>query len=209
MHPASKTVLLSTAYLPPISWISKAMHADKVLIEAFETYPKQTYRNRCRIMAANGILPLSIPVTKTEGRKTKTKDIRIFYDEAWQRMHWRSIDAAYSNSPFYLYYKDELEGFYNKKYTFLLDMNMEIVRKILGLLGIQTDIGLTSDFEHESEGITDLRNDISPKIPIDETQFINYHQVFEERFGFMADLSIIDLLFNEGPGSIEYLVMRS
>jgi len=181
------------------------MQADKVMIEAYETYPKQTYRNRCRIMTANGVLPMSIPVSKTEGRKTKTKDIRIFYDEPWHRMHWRSIDAAYSNSPFYLYYKDELEGFYHKKFTFLLDMNMEIVRTIFRIMGIQTDIDLTGDYEHEKEGITDLRTHISPKKPVDQTHFIKYHQVFEERFGFIADLSIIDLLFNEGPASLGIL----
>ncbi len=178
------------------------MKADKVLIEAHETYPKQTYRNRCKIMTANGILPLSIPVTKIEGGATKTKDIEIFYNEPWQRLHQRSIDAAYSNSPFYLYYKDELDVFFNQKYRFLLDFNMEIADTLFKLLGKTVDFKPTTDYIHKPEGTTDLRNSFSPKKEVREDQFKQYHQVFEERFGFKADLSILDLLFNEGPGAL-------
>ena len=202
-------ILLSTAYLPPVSWIREAINAEKVMIEAYETYPKQTYRNRCRIMTANGVLPLSIPVSKVHGRNTKTRDIELFYDEAWQRLHWRSIDAAYSNSPFYLYYKDEFEKFYQKKYRFLLDLNQELLFTIFNILGKTPDIGLTTTYLHEPEDITDFRNSISPKISVDEKQFNRYRQVFEERFGFQADLSIIDLIFNEGPACHEFIMIKS
>jgi len=201
MESESKTILLSTAYFPPISWIKKALNADKVLIEAYETYPKQTYRNRCRIMTANGMLPLSIPVTKANGRNTRTKDIEIFYDEPWQRLHWRSIDAAYSNSPFYLYYKDELEKFFSVKSRFLLDHNLEIMLSVFRVLEKKIDISLTTEYIHQPEGLTDLRNTFTPKKEVKKSHFIPYHQVFEERYGFMADLSIIDLLFNEGPAA--------
>ena len=203
----SQSVLLSTAYLPPISWIREAMFADKVMIEAHETYPKQTYRNRCRIMTANGVLPLSIPVTKPDGKHSKTKDIEIFYDEPWQRLHWRSIDAAYSNSPFFLYYKDELEKFYQKKYRFLLDLNLEILQALFSNMGKSIDIALTSDFEHQPQELMDHRNSFSPKKPCDNSQFKRYTQVFEERFGFVADLSIIDLIFNEGPAALGALAI--
>jgi len=193
--------MLSTAYLPPVSWMQAALKAEKVIIEAFETYPKQTYRNRCMIITANGVLPLSIPVTKVDGGKTKTKDIEIFYDDPWQRVHWLSIDMAYSNSPFYLYYKDELEKFYRKKFRFLLDYNMEILNTLFSLLGETTEISLTEVFLHSPEGILDLRNAISPKIDDVECNYRPYHQVFEEKHGFVEDLSIIDLLCNEGPGA--------
>ena len=205
MESQHSPVLLSSAYLPPISWMKAALTAGKVRIEAFETYPKQTYRNRCRIITANGIQALSIPVNKIDGRHTKTRDIEIVYDEPWQRLHWRSIDAAYSNSPFYLYYKDKLDKYYKKEYRFLLDLNMEITNTLFSLLKISVDIELTEEFlQHPSE-ISDQRSAFSPKYAIDTAQFTPYHQVFEERYGFVPDLSVIDLLFNEGPAAISAL----
>jgi hypothetical protein len=197
-------LLLSTAYLPPVSWIMEALEADSILIEAFETYPKQTYRNRCRIAAANGILSLSIPVNKVNGRNTKTKDIEICYEEDWQRLHRRSIEDAYANSPFYLYYRDEFQKYFEKRYRFLIDLNMEIMHTVFGILGKQAVIKLTDSFEQEPHNKKDLRNAISPKIPVKGGSFPRYPQVFEEKNGFQPDLSIIDLLFNEGPASLAY-----
>ncbi|MEN8224662.1 MAG: WbqC family protein [Bacteroidota bacterium] len=201
MQASKNTILLSTAYLPPVSWVEAAMRAGKVLIEAHESFPKQTYRNRCKVITANGIIPLSIPVKKISGHKTKTCDIEIFYDEPWQRLHWRTIDAAYSNSPFFLYYKDEIIPFYEKRYRFLLDFNLELSTSICRMLGIEVELILTKEFLHHAEGIEDLRNAYSPKINPVPALFKPYHQVFEERHGFIPDLSIIDLLFNEGPGA--------
>lgn len=198
------TVLVATAYFPPLSWIREASHADKVLIEAHETYPKQTYRNRCRIAAANGVLSLSIPVNKVDGRATKTKDIEISYDEDWQRLHRRSIEDAYTNSPFFLYYWDEFSEFFDKKHRFLLDLNMEIIQTVFGILGMNPGIEPTEDFYKEPKGIRDFRYSISPKLPIDQDKFPRYRQVFEEKNGFEPDLSIIDLIFNEGPNSLDF-----
>lgn len=198
-------IILSSAYLPPVSWFRAAMPAQDVFIEAHETYPRQTYRNRCRVMSANGIIALSVPVKKTSGEKKKIKDIEIFYDEPWQRLHWRTIDAAYSNSPFYLYYKDSLFPFYEKKYRFLLDFNILICETIFKLLGDSPSLQLTTTYKHEPEACTDLRNAFSPKVGAVSSNFKAYHQVFEERHGFIPDLSIIDLLFNEGPAAGEYL----
>ena len=195
---------MSVAYLPPISWIKEAYQHETVILEAWETYPKQTYRNRCRIMTSNDVLPLIIPVTKVDGKSTKTKDIEIFYDEPWQRLHWRSIDAAYSNSPFYLYYKDELEKFYLKKYRFLLDLNLEILDMLFNILGRNTSFEISREYQHKPDSMTDLRNNFSPKMLVEKSRCRPYHQVFEDRFGFIHDLSIIDLLFNEGPASQEF-----
>ncbi len=205
MHPPDSNILLSTAYLPPISWFKEVIQAESVFIEAFETYPKQTYRNRCKIMGANGVLPLSIPLSKVSGMKTRIKDMEIFYDEPWQRLHWRSIDAAYSNSPFYLYYKDELQIFFEKKYRFLLDYNMEILSVLNKQLGIKKSFDLTLEYMHDPEGILDLRNSISPKHQTKTATFTPYYQVFAEKHGFVKDLSIIDLLFNEGPAALSHL----
>jgi hypothetical protein len=195
---------MSTAYFPPVSWIREALTADHIFIEAWETYPKQTYRNRCRIAAANGTLSLSIPVNKVNGKNTMTKDIEICYDEDWQRLHRRSIEDAYTNSPFYLYFWDEFEAYFNKKHKFLLDLNMEIINAVMSILGKTAVISITERFEKEVAYAEDLRYAISPKLPYDPDHFPRYPQVFEEKNGFQPDLSIIDLIFNEGPASLAY-----
>ncbi|MEE4255641.1 MAG: WbqC family protein [Bacteroidales bacterium] len=198
------SILLSTAYFPPISWVREALNADKIFIEAWETYPKQTYRNRCRIAAANGPLSLSVPVTKVNGKGTMTKDIRICYDEDWQRLHRRSMEDAYTNSPFYLYFWDEIRPFFEKKFSFLLDLNMELTFALIRILGKKIEINFTDAFEKEPAGLADLRNSITPKLPVEEDKFPRYPQVFEEKSGFQPDLSVIDLIFNEGPASLDY-----
>jgi hypothetical protein len=196
---------MSTAYLPPVSWMQAAVLARKVYIEANETYTKQSYRNRCRIMSANGILPLSIPVIKVHGNRTRTKDIEVFYGEPWQRMHRRALDAAYTSSPFYLYYKDELEVFFTRKFRFLLDLNMQMIEVISKLLGTEIQFELTDDYIAHPESLADLRTSFSPKKAVIKDKFRPYTQVFEDRFGFVPDLSIIDLLFNEGPAALKVL----
>ncbi|MDT8392221.1 MAG: WbqC family protein [Bacteroidales bacterium] len=205
MQASSSAVLLSTAYAAPLSWMKAAINASEIYIEAFETYPRQTYRNRCRIISANGILQLSIPVNKVHGHGTITKDIEIAYDEPWQRTHYRSIDAAYSNSPFFLYYIDELLPFFEKKFRFLLDFNTMLSKAIFKLIGITTEIKLTGSFYHDPEHMHDLRQAFTPKSAPEQKTAIVYHQVFEERHGFIPDLSILDLLFNEGPAARELL----
>ena len=195
---------MSTAYFPPISWIREAVNAEKIFIEAWESYPKQTYRNRCRIAAANGVLPLSIPVNKVHGNGTMTKDVEICYDEDWQRLHRRSIEDAYTNSAFYLYFWDEFSPFFVKKYRFLLDFNMELTSAILRILGENPEIRITDAFVKDPAGGADFRHSFSPKLPIDDKNFNRYPQVFEEKYGFLPDLSIIDLIFNEGPASLDY-----
>ncbi len=194
-----RTALLPSAYFPPVNWFREAVKARRVLVEAWETYPKQTYRNRCMIMTANGVLPLSVPVKKVHGRHTKTKDIEILYDEPWQRLHRRSIDTAYRNAPFYLHYIDGIEIFFIKKYRFLLDLDMDIIAAMFRMMETGVDMALTETYIRHPEGITDLRDSISPKKPTATDTPSSYHQVFGERFGFVPGLSILDLLFNEGP----------
>jgi len=199
-------ILLSTAYLPPVSYISGCLHLEQVLIERFETYPKQTCRNHCHIYGPNGLQKLSIPVLKVNGNHTLTKDIRIATSIPWQRVHWRSIETAYNNSPFFLYYKDEFEKVFEKQFDFLLDLNTWLLEIIFGILRIEKIIGFTNSFLKNPEGIDDYREVSNKKKVSSKDAFPPYNQVFSPKYGFIADLSIIDLIFNVGPESGEFLV---
>jgi hypothetical protein len=205
-----RTVLLSTTYLGPIPYYSKLISADTVILERFEHYPKQTYRNRCTILGANGIQTLSIPVTKGQVLKIYTRDIRIDNSMNWQKIHFKSIESAYRCSPFYQYYIDDFIPFYEKKFQFLYDFNLELFSKILEIIGLQCNLKGTEDYiKIVPPDYQDFRDAIHPKKRIyfpDQTfQPPVYHQVFEPKHGFTANLSIIDLLFNTGPETLYYL----
>lgn len=193
--------LLPTAYFPPVQWFVFLMAAGRVIIEQHETYPKQTYRNRCEIATANGKLALTIPVIKTYGNHTKTRDIAISDHQNWQALHWRALVAAYANSPYFLYYRDDFEPFFQKKYDNLLQFNLELVQMLLRIMEIEKSIELTTDFEKAPAGVLDLRNEVTPKKPFTLFPLPQYYQVFEERNGFLPGLSIVDLLFNMGPAA--------
>ena len=199
------TILLSTAYLPPIEYFSFLINSDKQIIEKYETYKKQTYRNRCYIFGSNGKLALTIPIKKPEGNHTKTNEIIISYSEDWQQIHWKSIESSYNSSPFFLFYKEELKNLYQKKYKYLLDHNNNFLKLICDFLDIEITPGLTSEFIKNPKNILDLRNSISPKNSSQEKNYKKYSQVFANKHGFIPNLSIIDLLFNTGPEAIDYL----
>ena len=200
-------IVVTTAYLAPVVYYSEMAKAKTVFIENWDFYLKQTYRNRCQIAAANGSMVLTIPVEKAESGKMLTRDVRISQHNDWQIQHWRSIESAYNSTPFFEYYKDELLPFYENKWTFLWDFNQEIQAKMLELLNLDILIQPTTEYKNiQNENILDLREEIHPK---KENKFVNcnpYYQVFEQRFGFQPNLSIIDLLFNMGNESIFSLI---
>ena len=197
--------VLPLTYLAPIEYYAIMAGCSHVLIEQYDSYHKQTYRNRCRILGANGPQDLIIPVVKNSGVKTLVKDVEIDYSTRWQANHWRSFFAAYNSSPFFEYYTDEFRPFYEKKWHFLLDYNMQLLDLICELTGIENNVELTTDFLSEYNEIPDYRFSITPKnkefAENQNSQFNSYHQTFSEKFGFVPNLSIVDLLFNEGPGS--------
>jgi len=203
-----RPVLLSTSYFPPVSWMLMAYKYQKVYIELHETYPKQTFRNRCIIASSSGKLSLSVPVIRINGNHTKTNDIHIDNSRNWQQLHWRSIETVYNKSPYYLYYRDQFELLFNRKKELLVELNHEIIEILLKILRINsTDINYTTDYELNSSAI-DLRNSFSPKdFPYQKLTHTlpRYIQVFEENTGFIPDLSILDLLFNLGPEALPYL----
>ncbi len=201
----NQEIILGTAYLAPIQYFTKIILSNNVLIEQHENFIKQTYRNRCIILGANGTIPLVIPVEKGRGGKTKVKDIRVYNGLPWQRNHWRSIFSAYNSSPYFEYYEESLNRFYSKKWDFLFDFNTEITNWVLEELEIEASLTMTSEFIEG--GITSFREYISPKNTIKDPGFIPfpYTQVFSDKFEFLPNLSIIDLLFNEGPNSYNVL----
>jgi len=202
-----ENICLTSAYLAPVEYYSAMAKADIVFLEHCEFYEKQSYRNRCNIAGANGPLALTIPVEKSKGSRMLTRDVRISEHSDWQLQHWRSIESAYNSTPFFEYYKDDLIPFYEKNWTFLWDFNTEIQTKLLELLDLQIDIQLTKEYKVDfDENVQDVRNSIHPKKETDVGSFNTYYQVFEQRFGFIPNLSSIDLLFNMGNESILILI---
>ena len=202
------TYLLPSTYLGSISYYQLLVQNPSSIIERHEYYVKQTCRSRCYIYGANGVLKLVIPI-KSTGNQTAMKDVIIANDTNWQVIHWRSICSAYRSSPFFEYYEDDIAPFYNKAYEKLMDFNHDIQEKILELLHLQPDISFTKQYHAQSSGVTDLRGEFNKLQQLQEgPSVIKYFQVFESNGGFIPNLSIIDLLFNLGPGSLDVLQQR-
>jgi len=197
-------IKLSTAYFPSIYWMALAYQNEEIQIDLLETYPKQTYRNRCHIATANGMMTLSAAVKKPSGNRSKTSEIVLDYTQNWPLIHWRSIQAAYQSSAFFLYYQDEIEALFATTYTSLSEMNETILLSLSQLIGFSPKIVYAEEFISPNVQEQDYRFAIHPKTeaPI---QFPSYHQVFEDKTAFLPNMSALDLLFNMGPESISYL----
>lgn len=198
--------ILCSAYLPPISFFRIIADSPEVCIEQYDNYRKQTYRNRCEILTAGGILALTVPVVKSDTPKQLMRDVRISDHGNWRHLHWNALKSAYMNSPFFMYYEDDLRTVYDRHHTFLIDFNQELIQTIAGLMNIRSGISLTETF-HPIDGSKrhcDFRWMIDPATAPDGHQQ-PYFQVFGDKYGFVPGLSVADLLFNIGPESILYL----
>ena len=200
-------VLLLSAYLPPVQYYTKLLSAvgGTAYIEACDSYVKQTYRNRCVVVDANGPLARTIPTEKPSGERCLMRDIRISDHGNWRHQHWNALESAYRHTPFFMYYEDDFRPFYERKIEFLYDFNMELTTMIASLIGIEAKLTPTAHYGQVPEDVLDLRSAITPKQPWQEdTSFrpTAYYQVFKERHGFLPNMSIVDLLFNMGPESI-------
>jgi hypothetical protein len=199
----SKTVLVEPQYLPSIEFFCAILKAEEVLLEAHEHYTKQTYRNRCYILGANKVLLLSIPVINGN-RKILMKDIQIDHEQKWSNEHWRSIQSAYGKAPYYEFFSDYFERAFQKRHKFLIDLNEDMLTICLKLLKLQKSVGRTETYLKAPESnILDLRGKITPKESHAKRQIYQpaeYIQVFGK--DFVQNLSIIDLLMNEGPNAL-------
>ena len=246
--------LLSSTYFGPIQWYQKLNRYDECLIERHESFIKQTYRNRMIIPTTNG--PLSLTIPTNHNTSLAMKDIRISDHANWRHVHWNALLSAYGESPFFEYYQDDIRPFFEKKYEFLFDFNMETTEKMIELLDIRPKISITEEYilseerrvkseeseerrvkseettfggqgesqfdsiaDHkvqssnlkvqskEVQSIVDFRDAIRPKKPLPDAEFApqRYYQVYEQKYGFQPNMSILDLLFNEGNEAIFYL----
>ena len=199
-------VLLSTAYFPPITYMSVLAKNKEVTIETQENFQKQTYRNRTKILSANGPMNLVVPVIKgRSAKKTLITEIKIDYTTDWQTNHIRSIKAAYASSPFFDFYFDQIENVIMHKHIYLFDLNFDILHTVMNITGLNTEIRKSTLFEAPGCCPGDYRNVISPKNKQEPINNKPYIQVFEDKFGFTPSLSVLDLIFNLGPESAAYL----
>ena len=195
--------LLSSTYFGPVQWYQKLNRFDKCLIESQESFVKQTYRNRCVIATTNGMQSLTIPIEHGESRLMR--DIRISNHGHWRHLHWNALMSAYGESPFFEFYADDLHPFFEQPWDYLFDYNMAITDKMCELIDFQPCLEITNNFTREVEH--DYREAIQPKHPLPDKGFTPrpYYQVYAQKHGFLPNLSILDLLFNEGPEAILYL----
>jgi len=213
MEPGKNCILLSSAYLAPVQYYTKLLAYQEVRIELFEHFLKQTYRNRTTILTANGPQDLTVPVTEGSNSKRIISDVAISYDHPWQKLHWKALKSAYNNAPFFEYYADAIAPFFfEKRWRFLIDFNGEIQQVVLEELNLKFNPQGTESYTPAGEipfGTADFRYAIHPKTGrrvIDDNFFpVGYMQVFQEKFGFTPNLSILDLLFNEGPMAVDIL----
>lgn len=204
-------LLLSSTYFGPVQWYSKLCHCAgrNVWVEACESFTKQTYRNRCYIATATGMQALTVPVS--HGDSMLMKDMEISDHGNWRHLHWQALQTAYGESAFFEYYQDDVRPFFERKWRYLLDFNMEITSLMCRLLDIDVDIRLSDTYikkvNQESFAldspldIIDLRDAIRPKNAPADAEFAArpYYQVYRQRHGFLPNASVLDLLFNEGP----------
>lgn len=179
---------------------------DQHLLEQCEHYVKQSYRNRTMIYGANGPIALTVPVRKKSNSKTLISEIAIRYDEDWQAQHWKSICSSYLSSPYFEFYKDDLFAFFSKRYDSLFELNQDILNYFISELGLEIALSLTKEFELVPVDYMDRRNSIHPKKDEElADNMLNYWQVFSDQHGFARNLSVLDLLCNEGPNAENYL----
>ena len=197
-------VILYHSYFPSIFQFALMLQAQEIVFECFGNYEKQTLRNRTYIYGPNGKQVLSIPVNYTQNNRQLYKNVKIAYNTPWQSHHKKSLDTAYKSSPFYEFYVDELNSLFEIKPEYLMDFNIACLEKICECLQVSLSTKNTTDFEKEPKYLKDYRS--LANVKTHNPECIPYTQVFSEKHGFINNLSVLDLLFNEGPNTVNYLL---
>jgi hypothetical protein len=201
-------LLIELQYLGSVEYYAMLLAHSEVILEQHENYSKRSYRNRCHILGTNGVLKLSVPLEKGKNQQQSIRKTTIAYTDSWHRQHWRSITSAYGNAPFFEFYKDALETIFMSEPKHLFDFNLKLTETVIRLLELDIDIHLSESYqENPDEGIVDGRNLFSPtkQQALEHIEAIRYPQVFEDKYGFIPQLSILDLMFCQGPSSYQVL----
>ncbi len=203
-----KTILLHPTYFPSIEQMAYMAKADKVMWEFQDNYQKQTYRNRAYIAHSNGKLLLNIPIQHKRGERQKTKDVLAVAEFPWQSQHFKSLQIAYRTSPYFEFYEDDIEALLLKPVNNIAEHNLHIISVLNDLIGLDFESSKTNNYEQEPEGVVDLRFLVDAKRKSDFVP-TPYIQVLEDAHGFLPNLSVLDLLFNEGPNTLNYLEQQT
>lgn len=195
--------LLHPSYFPSISHFVAIAKSDNLTFEMEDNFQKQTNRNRMYIYSPNGLQMLNIPIKHSTTPNQKTKDVQLENDFNWQKQHFKSLEAAYRSSPFFEYFEDDIRTVFDKKHTFLMDLNIETMALVSRCLRLSFHYNLTTEYFQEAKETSDFRYLINGKK--DSATFTTYPQVFQEKNGFLNNLSVLDLLFNEGKFALDYL----
>jgi len=201
-----ENVIVPCCYLPPISFWSVWLNAAHIEIEAQENFVKSTFRNRCEVAGTNGLLKLSIPVEGGKSHRQLFKDTRIANDKRWQKIHWQTLCSAYRRSVYFEYYEDRLAPFYHKEFEFLYDFNRQLLELVCSFFKVEKPNAFTSTYEKEyGTGVLDLRSyfkSLNETLPGNiHFEAPEYFQCFGDRTGFLPNLSVLDILFSEGPNA--------
>lgn len=196
--------LLHPTYFPNVAHMAIMLQSQSITFENCDTYAKQTYRNRCCIIGANGLMQLNIPVIHSQKNRQLYRNVEVSHAEKWQLTHLKSLETAYRKSPFFEYYIDDLKPLFTKEVSNLYHFNLACLKTIFECLQLPFNFNKTQTFEPKTTEYLDARTLVFCKKEIVQT-FETYIQVFNEKHEFISNLSILDLLFNEGPNTINYL----